>query len=216
MGDYRKALSYAKRNLRIAREIGDKFVETYSLINLSSHASALGDSLTSAKYAEEGIELARQSNNRNAEAWALTYYGHGLFDSGNIKEALVSYRNALALREELDQPVLATEPCAGLARIAMIQNNRSEARTHLETIMSQLGKDGTLEGTDQPLRVYLNCYLVLHAINDQRANKTLKTGYELLIKRADGITDPSARQMFLEKITYNREILSIWESKNPR
>jgi predicted ATPase/class 3 adenylate cyclase len=216
MGDYRKALSYAKRNLRIAREIGDKFVETYSLINLSSHASALGDSLTSAKYAEEGIELARQSNNRNAEAWALTYYGHGLFDSGNIKEALVSYRNALALREELDQPVLATEPCAGLARIALIQNNRSEARTHLETIMSQLGKDGTLEGTDQPLRVYLNCYLVLHAINDQRANKTLKTGYELLIKRADGITDPSARQMFLEKITYNREILSIWESKNPR
>ena len=214
LGDYRQALSYAERNLRIAREIGDKFVETYSLINLSSHASALGDSLTSVKYAQEGIDLARGANNRNAEAWAWTYLGHGLFESGEMDRASAAYQAALTLRAELDQPVLATEPCAGLARIALMQGNKSEAATRIETVMSQLLKDAALEGTDQPIRVYLSCYLVLQAIKDLRADEVLKTGYELLIKRADGIPDPSARQLFLEKIPYNREILSIWESQN--
>ena len=216
LGDYRKALSYAERNLRIAREIGDKFVETYSLINLSSHAGALGDIVTSVKHADEGIELARRANNRNAEAWALTYLGHGLFESEKMDEALAAYQAALTHRIELDQPVLATEPNAGLARIALAQGRKTEATAYIETVMAQLLHDDALEGTDQPLRVYLSCYLVLHAIKDPRADEVLKTGYEFLIKRADGISDPSARQLFLEGISYNRELLSMWEKREQR
>ena len=216
LGDFRKALMYAERNLRIAREIGDKFSETYSLINLSSHAGALGDFATSVRYAEEGIELAREANNRNAEAWALTYLGHGFFESGKMDEALTAYQAALTLRIELDQPVLATEPNAGLARIALIQDRNVEATAHIETVMAQLLQDSALEGADQPLRVYLSCYLVLHAIKDPRADEVLKAGYELIIKRADGISDPSARQLFLEGISYNRDFLSIWENREQR
>jgi tetratricopeptide (TPR) repeat protein len=213
LGDYRKALAYAERNLRISREIGDKFVETYSLINISSHAGALGDNVASVDYAEEGIELARQSNDRNAEAWALTYLGHGLFESGNMDKALDAYQAALNLRTELNQSVLATEPGAGLARIALIQGKSSDASAYVEMIMPHLQQDLELKGTDQPVRVYLSCYLVLHSVKDLRADKVLETGYDLLKTRADGIADPSARQMFLEGITYNREFLSIWEKR---
>ena len=213
LGDYRKALSYAERNLKISREIGDKFVETYSLINISSHAGALGDNVASVKYAEEGIEIARQSNDRNAEAWALTYLGHGLFESGNMDKAQVAYQAALTLRDELDQPVLATEPGAGLARIAFIQGKSSEATAYVETIMPYLQQDATLKGTDQPVRVYLNCYLVLYSVKDLRVDDVLEAGYDLLMKRANGISDPSARQMFLGGITYNKEFLAFWEKR---
>lgn len=213
LGDYRKALAYAERNLKISREIGDKFVETYSLINISSHAGALGDNVASVEYAEEGIELARQSNDRNAEAWAFTYLGHGLFESGNMDKAQVAYQAALTLRAELDQPVLATEPGAGLARIALIRDKISEATAYVETIMPHLQQDVALKGTDQPVRVYLNCYLVLFSVKDLRADDILETGYALLKERADGISDPSARQLFLNGITYNKEFLAIWEKR---
>jgi tetratricopeptide (TPR) repeat protein len=215
LGNYRNALGYAERNLRVAREIGDKYLETYSLINLSSHAGALGDTEVAITYAEQGLELARQSNDRNAEAWALTYLGHGLLDSGTLSEAMKAYQAALILRNELDQSVLATEPEAGLARVALALGEQSEALTFVESIMSQLQRDSGLEGTDQLMRVYLSCYLALRSVNDARAPEVLNTAYRLLKKRADGIADPSARQLFLESIIFNKELMSIWNEQNP-
>ncbi len=215
LGDYRKALGYADRNLRIAREIGDKYIETYSLINLSAHAGALGDTAISITYAEQGLELARQANDRNAEAWALTYLGHGLFDSGSLREAMKAYQAALDLRNELGQSVLGTEPGAGLARIALELGEQLEALTFVESIMVQAQLNSALEGTDQPARVYLGCYLALRSINDTRASDVLNTAYHLLKKRADGIADLSARQLFLESIPFNKEIMSLWNEQNP-
>jgi predicted ATPase/class 3 adenylate cyclase len=214
LGDYRKALGYADRNLKIAREIGDKFLEAYSFINLSSHAGALGDNEAGIEYAKQGLELSRQTNDRNAEAWALTYLGHGLFESGLLSEAKNAYQAALKLRNDLEQSVLATEPAAGLARIALTRGDQINALKYVESVMTQLKLNDTLEGTDQPLRVYLNCYLTLHSAQDARAMDVLKTAYRLLNQRADGIADPSARKLFLEGISYNNELISIWERQN--
>ena len=214
LGDYPKAQGYAQRNLQIAREIGDRYTETISLINLSSHAGAIGEFSPAIDFAQQGFSLAHQSNDRNLQAWALTYLGHGFFESDMREPALNAYRDALQVRRELDQPALATEPAAGLARLSMLQGDRSTAEQHVNTILAQLEQDGTLEGTDQPLRVYLNCYLVLSGLDDPRAKGILNTAHDMLKTRANGISDPSARQVFLENITYNREILSLWEKRH--
>lgn len=214
LGDYQKARAYAERNLLIAREIGDRYYETFSLINLSSHAGALGELTSAIEYAEQGLSLARRSKDRNAEAWALTYLGHSLFESGISDGALKAYQDALNVRDELRQPVLATEPAAGLARTALLQSDPAVAQRHVNTILAQLEQDGTLEGTDQPLRVYLSCYLVLSAIEDPRANGILNTAHDMLKTRANGISDPSARQLFLENISYNREIMALWKKRH--
>lgn len=214
LGDYRKAREYAERNLLIAREIDNRYYETYSLINLSSHAGALGDVEAAVAYAEEALSLARSSGDRSAEAWACTYLGHGLFESGMTERASQAYRDGLAVREELNQPGLATEPAAGLARIALMQGDLSSAQSHVKPILSQIEQDRALEGTDQPLRVYLSCYLVLCAVSDPRADAILETAWGMLKARADGISDPSTRRVFLENVTYNREILSLWEGRN--
>lgn len=213
LGDYRKARDYAERNLLISREIDNRYYETFSLINLSSHAGALGDFSAAVEYAKEALALARQSGDRNAEGWACTYLGHGLFESGMIEQAMLAYRDGLAVRAELDQPALAAEPAAGLARIALMRGDLTSAQDHVNAILTQIEQDGALEGTDQPLRVYLSCFLVLRAANDSRAEKILETAYGMLKTRADGISDPSARRAFLENVTYNREILSLWERR---
>lgn len=214
LGDYQKAQNYVEQSLQIAREIGDRYTETFSLINLSSHAGAMGEYGSAIGYAEQGLALARQSKDRNMQAWALTYLGHGLFESGMVDPAFEAYQEALKLRRELDQPALATEPAAGLARISLVQGDTRSAHSHVDTVLAQLEQDGTLEGTDQPLRVYLSCYLVLSGIEDPRAKAILNTAHDMLKTRANGISDPSARQAFLEKISYNREILSLWRKRH--
>jgi tetratricopeptide (TPR) repeat protein len=213
MGDYQRAREYSERNLLIAREVDNRYHETMSLINLSSHADALGDYEPAVDYAEQALARARFSGDRNAEAWAWTYLGHGLFDSGRVEEANKAYRDGLAVRQELDQPGLATEPAAGLARTALRVGDLVSAQEHVRSILSQLEQDGALEGTDQPLRVFLSCYLVLRALDDPRADGILETAYGMLKARADGISDPSTRQVFLENVTYNREILSLWQER---
>lgn len=214
LGQYDKASAYAERYLQLAREIGDRYAETLALVNLSSHAGAKGQFASAIEYAQQGLSLARECGDRNLQAWALTYLGHGLFDSGTRGAALKAYQEALELRYELDQPSLATEPAAGLARIFLLDGDPPSAKRHVDTILAQLDEDGTLEGTDQPLRVYLSCYYVLSNMNDPQAKGILNTAHDMLRTRANGITDPSGRKVFLENIPYNREILSLWEKNH--
>jgi predicted ATPase/class 3 adenylate cyclase len=214
LGDYVKAQAYIEQAVQIAREVGDRYIETFCLINLSSHAGAMGQFTSAIEYAEQGLALARESNDRSAQAWALTYLGHGLFECGRTDPARNAYAEALQLRRDLDQPALATEPAAGLARISWLHGDPASAKEHVDAILAQLEQDGTLEGTDQPLRVYLSCYLVLSGMEDPRASGILNTAHDMLKTRANGIPDPSGRQVFLEKITYNREILSLWEQRH--
>jgi predicted ATPase/class 3 adenylate cyclase len=210
-GDFACALSYGIRNLQVARETGDRYTETIGLVNLSGHAGALGDFSAAVAYARQALELARQSNDLNAQGWALTYLGHGLFDQGEIEPAREAYQAAVQIREELNQPVLASEPGAGLARIALTKGDLASAQTSVEGILSLLGAGGSLDGTDQPLRVYHVCYLVLTAAQDARAREILQVAIELLNVRAASITDAAAHQMFLENIPYHSELVTAWQ-----
>jgi tetratricopeptide (TPR) repeat protein len=213
LGDYQKAQMYAARSLQISREIGDRECEIYALINLSANAGAIGGSASAIDYARQAVKLSRESGDRNAQAWALTYEGHGLLESGMLGPARTIYREALDLRYQLDQPALAAEPAAGLARISLAQGDLLAAHSELEAVLAQIELDGTLEGTDQPLRVYLTCYLVLSRVGDPRANGILNTAHDMLKTRMNGISDPEAREAFLEKIAYNRELMSLWERR---
>jgi predicted ATPase/class 3 adenylate cyclase len=209
-GDVRRAGSYAEQNLRIAREIGDRLSETYGLINASSHAAAAGDYEKAVISAARALDLARAANDRSAEAWALTNLGHSLAGRGDAAGAVEAYEAALDVRAELGQPVLATEPRAGLARLALARSDAVTAMEHVEAILNQLGSGNTLDGTDEPLRVYLTCYLVLQAAADERAQPILRTAHGLLQARAGAIPDEATRASYLRNIACNREIMQAW------
>ena len=82
-----------------------------------------------------------------------------------------------------------------------------EARIQVETILLYLS-NGNLNGTDEPIRVYLTCYHSLKAANDPRAEKTLITAYNFLQERAERIQDHSLRQSFLDNVPSNRELMA--------
>jgi Asp-tRNA(Asn)/Glu-tRNA(Gln) amidotransferase C subunit len=78
------------------------------------------------------------------------------------------------------------ESLAGLARVALVREETAQALTQVEEILSFL-EEGSLDGTDEPLRVYLTCIRTLRACHDPRADKVLETAHSLLQERAGKI-----------------------------
>ena len=137
-------------------------------------------------------------------AWAFLGQAHQTRQS--LPEAADAYRQALALRRELGQPHLVTEPLAGLARVCLIQGNPIEAQALVEEILGHL-ESHTLEGTEEPIRVYLTCYRVLTVNQDSRARELLDKAHTLLQERAGKIGDEEMRRSYLENVCAHYEIV---------
>ena len=210
-GDFLTARTHASQAIHIGREVGSRVGELYGLINLSSYSRALSDYEAALSYAGQGVELGHAIQDRNGEAWALTVQGHAFAVLNRLPEASVSYQAALKIRTELDQAALASEPSAGLARIALAQNDLPAALAYISPVLDFLDGGGSLNGAEEPLRVFLTCYQVLLAADDPRAAQILAVAYQQLRSRADKIVDQAARQHFLEDIPYHRQILDAWE-----
>ena len=214
LGDYPSARSYAQQALRITRQVGDQIAEAYSLMNLSSFAGQLGDHEAALSYAQTALSLVRQLGEPSGEAWALTYSAHALLGRGQIKEADGHYREALQIRQRLDQPHLACEPLAGLARVALQRRDPGSALSYVREILDYMDSGGELAGLDEPMRVYLTCYQVLLANHVPGADQILDTAYHLLLEQSSRISDELMRRAFLENVPYHQEIQAAWQQNH--
>lgn len=69
--------------------------------------------------------------------------------------------------------------------------------------------NGRLAGADDPVRVYLVCWRVLTAGQDERAPHLLQQGRRLLQTWTAKISDPQRRQRFLENIPSHRAMNAV-------
>jgi tetratricopeptide (TPR) repeat protein len=212
LGDYTAARSYCEQNLRIAREAGDRHTEAYALVNLSAFSASQGEHATAQAYAERSLSLARETHDPSCEAWALTYLGNALLASGHVRASRGVYEGALNIRRSLGQPNLAAEPLAGLARSLLANGDLPTALRHVQEILTHLEGGGSLDGTDEPLRVYLTIYTVFHTASDPRAQHVLEEAFHILEGRAAKIKDATLRRTFIENVPYHREILAAWKA----
>jgi predicted ATPase len=216
LGDYAESRQSSAQRLQICREIGDREGESIALANMSLVSHNLGDDQAAVDYGRQMLELARAIGNRSHQGYALNNLGHALTglammasDRGQARrlldEAADRYRRAAALRRELGEQFLAMESLAGLARVALVGEDPAQALTQVEEILRFL-EVGSLDGTDEPLRVYLSCIQVLQACHDPRAAKILETAHALLQERAGRIPEPM-RSSYLSQVNEHRELL---------
>lgn len=163
--------------------------------------------------ASAAIRIAEESGNPNTEQFARNVLGHALAGLGELEKAAASYRRALALRHEVEQPRYVVEALAGLARVALAQGNVSHALEFVEDLLTV--KPAVIGSAYEPGQVYLTCYQVLSAAHDPRAEAVLRQGYDLLQTRAALISDESMRRMYLENVLHNRELMALWKKQNP-
>jgi DNA-binding SARP family transcriptional activator/class 3 adenylate cyclase/tetratricopeptide (TPR) repeat protein len=210
-GCYDEARDHLKEEIRSARETGEGW-DILAISHLGLVAHLMGNDQTAREYGGQALHLAEEIPYPHYKGCALTVLGHALLGLNRPVQAAEAYQRALALRRELGQHHLAPEPLAGLARVALAQDDLSQAQAHVDEILPYLDAHPALHGTDEPFRIYMTCYRVLQAGGDPRAERILDAAYHLLQERASQFEDEAERRAFLENVAAHRELAREWQS----
>jgi len=211
-GNYDEARTYCEQALHIAREIGDRLGECRALANLGLLSHQMGDDKVARELSQKGLRIAQEIGSRRWQGYALTNLGHTLEGLEHMAETADAYQQALDMRRESGEPHLAMESLSGLARVSLAQGDLQLAQAQVKEILDYL-ETNTLDGTDEPFRVYLTCYRVLRANQDLRAQDILNKAHCLLQEQAAKISDEGLRRSFLENVAVHREIIRAWKNR---
>jgi tetratricopeptide (TPR) repeat protein len=211
-GDYAAARAAYEQSLHIRRTVGDRQGESWALGSLGLIAHNLDEHEDARAFGRQALSIAQVIGDRDWEAFVLTVIGHAELGLAQRSAATEAYHAALSIRRDLGQPNKVVEPLAGLARVALADGDIGAALAHVVDILAHLAQ-GTLEGADEPLRVYLTCYEVLRAARDVRAPAILDAAHALLHERAARIPDETTRRSFLEQVPYHRQLTAIWAAE---
>ncbi len=209
LGAYGRARDYYERAQTIFVEIGIPYYQGQTLAYLSLLSHHLGDDQAAWEQSQRGLEIARAIDDRLGQGLLLDSLGHSLAGLGRLEQAVEAYRAALALRQALDEPHMAAESRAGLARVALLQGNLTAAADQAEEIL-RIQKARGFGGANEPARIYLTCYRALDASHDPRAAGVLRTAYELLMAQKANIRDADLERSFLEVVAAHREIVAAY------
>lgn len=210
-GEYAKARAEYEQGLVVSRELSNPWFESQMLANVGLTQLYTGDIAGAYDSGAESLALARRLGAQHVEAYALTLLGHCYAVRGEQEEARNAYGAARDLRVKLAQPHLATEPQAGLARVALAAGEPAEALLHVEAIMAHLAAGHSLGDTLDPFLIELTCYEVLAAAGDARAAAWLAAAHSRLQERAAKLSEDTSRSMFLNSVPHHRALVAAWE-----
>lgn len=211
VGDFELARNYLIGRLTISRESGNRYLETYGMINLGAMMITQENYSEAFEYTEQSLLFARKLKDRSIEAWALTFLGFANLGLGNPDHAKEQFQTAYDIRLSLGQNTLALEPLAGLAQAELDRNEPAGALGHVQKILSHLEEGGNLEGTEEPLRIYLTVTLTLIANLDPRADQVLADAHSLLMDQVGKIQEHTYKQMFIQNVPWRRKIEELWQ-----
>ena len=203
LGDYSAARAYHQQACDVARRAGDRNTESLALAALALIAHQLGDDPLALQLGEQALRGATVTFTRIR---ALLVLGHALAEVGRFCDAADRYGQARDAGRAAGLSSRAIEATAGLARVAQARGDIAGALALVGPLVEQLSPEA-VAGADEPLRVFLTCYQVLHAAGDPRAEAVLSAARALLCSRAARIADESLRRAFLEQVPAHRAIL---------
>jgi tetratricopeptide (TPR) repeat protein len=214
-GDIEAAHSYHKKALLLSREVGDRYQEANTLCNLSSVAIIQSDAETALNYARQANKLAREIGERSGEAWSLLYLGYAFLLRHNYEQSRSAFYRAIRV-SELAQPNLIPEIVAGLLQVALEVDDLPAVRHETEKIIAQMDMGETLEGSEEPLRIFLACYLGLERLKDARSDAVLREAARLLDSQLSNLKNKEARRIYVENVPWRRAIQVAWKKMQVR
>jgi predicted ATPase/class 3 adenylate cyclase len=216
-GDFVTARSYHEQSLVLTRETGNRSQEIMTLTNLSAVAAIQNEAEAALEYAQSAAQLAQRILERSGEAWAMLYMGHAHLLRNDLQLAKAAYQRSLEIRNELGQSSLSMEPIAGLVEMYLQVDDPKSAWGEAEKIMAFLESGSTLDGAEEPLRVYYACYRALEKTKDPRSKQVLQTAISLVETQVLKFNDDVARDRYIQNIPWRRAIWNLAkEQRNVR
>lgn len=198
--------------LDLYRQIGNRAGEGWAYTYMSLLAHRQGEQEPALTYGLKAQHITQEIGDLLILGYACTHIGHAYTAQNRLSEAAAAYQEAVMLRRELGEPNLLMESLSGLARVYLAQQNLEQALVWVEEILAYL-EAHTLEGADEPLRIYLTCYHVLTACQNARAPAVLQAAHTLLQTQAAQIEDEELRRRFLTNVPFNEEVAGIFSSR---
>ena len=210
LGELETALLYHERSRLISHEIGNPFQESHACHNLCTVNRKLGRLELAEYWGREALLLAQQNDLADPIAYAWLHLGYVFRERGKLSQAEDAFIRSRDEWLALEHGALAIEAVAGVAGTKWKQGELTEALSLVEELLDAIAQD-PLEGVDEPMRIYLTCFHILHACGDWRADDVLRQAYDRLIAIAEKIYDPAIRTTFLERVPAHRELVQLWK-----
>lgn len=213
LGDLTQARRDLEEGLRLMRANGDRATQSGPALHLSQIALWQRDFPRALALARSGLELSVAAEAREFEALALLFLGEAELASGRFDAAAQACERARIRALEIGDPV-QHDAVAGLARVALAQDDITSALRQVEVLLAHLDSGGTLEGSDASLLILLTNYEVLARAGDARAPGCLEHAHAALQAKAAQISDAQLRRGFLTNIPHHRAIVAAWQTQN--
>ena len=208
LGLYDEAYRFYQKGLDIFDQLADARGQAYVLANLSLQHHQLEDNERAYEYGRQALLVRQRQAGPQFQATLATHMGHALAGLGRLEEAAAVYQEAITIWVGRNQYYRATEPRAGLARIALAYEDINWAIQQITPVLHHL-ENQPLAGVDEPFRVYLTCYHVLRAHDDNRAIPFLKEAYRQLQTTSARISDPHHQHCFLNHIPAHQALMDL-------
>ncbi|GIV79616.1 MAG: hypothetical protein KatS3mg050_4010 [Litorilinea sp.] len=170
LAESRGDLERARTALRAALTQGqeNQEVAVQALLGLSRLALGRGKARVAIQLAQQALEMARTLADGQQVAACLTHLGRAYEAGEEGPAAQAAFEEALSLRRTLQQPHLALEPLAGIARHHLHMGETTAALICAEEIWAQL-QVLPPECTWDPEAIYVTCIQAFRAHEDPRA-----------------------------------------------
>ena len=212
LGDYATAQQQFMQALALSAAIGQRKNEGIIRINLGLVLLNLEQPAAAQAQVRQALDLLRTTGDRWGEAAALRVAGQAaqaLGAGAAASELLLASRD---LFDQLGLPHLAIEAMAALAGTALARHDHAGALAQVQTILDRQAAGSSLDGSDEPMRIRLQCWQVLNAVADARAPEVLAAAWRDLNACAERIDDAQRRHDFLQAVPFHREIAAAWHA----
>ena len=101
LGDFKKAIEYHERHLKIAKEVADRAGEGSSYDNLGNSYHRLGDFKKAIEYHERHLKIAKEVGDRTGEGSTYGNLGNAYYRLGDFNKAIDYHERHLKIAKEV-------------------------------------------------------------------------------------------------------------------
>ncbi len=196
MGDFKHALRDAERDLEMQEAQGQIAKRSHRLAHLALILLTLGDPEKALLFAYQAAQSAKSLSEYNELAFVQTVLGKIALACGDDVTAFDHFQQAVALRSQLGQTARTAEPLAGLALLALQQNEVVKAHEYVAPIMHQAMQPEGLDGVVDRFAIYSVCERALLAAEDERVDMLRRIYKHDLHKAHDSLKDETHSAVF--------------------
>ena len=181
IGDYKKALQYHLKGLKVFEEVENKRGISFCNQSISGDFLNLGQYNEAIPYVNKSIEQKKEVNDKRGIAISTAQYGSIYKGLGDYNKAIAYFNDAVKYFHELKLTPDEAKTTIELGKIYVLKKDEQQASQYFETakILAQQLKDSTMLITIDAEKIAMQNSIAMHKSGEQKLMVNLQTSIEM-------------------------------------